>query len=103
MVSIIERIKRNIEYRRLKKKLVGDFMREHGEHIPRYSPKGTKLEWDVYVYKVGRHDEMTGEFEGEYRVGISQSPPSLKVGDRRVYTYDIETKTLKHKHGVVWG
>lgn len=88
-----------------KRKLIKNFMREHGEHIPKYSPKGVKLEWNIFVYEDGEYDMMTGEFKGEHRVGISQKPPSISVivGDNRVYQYDIETKSLSYKNGFVWG
>ncbi len=77
-----------------KKKLIEEFLKEHEAFIPKYSPKGLKLDWNIYVYPDGKYDLFTGKFIGEYKVGISQNPPTFLSKDNAVYEYDIENKKM---------
>ena len=61
-----------------------------------------KLNWNIYIYKDGEHDIHTGEFLGEYMVGISQIQPGLLGEDCTCYKYNIKTKSLE-KTGLRWG
>jgi hypothetical protein len=99
--AMFEDYKKNKELKRYKKSLIDDFMKEHKEFIPKYSPKGMRLSWHIFVYADGEYDIYTGAFKGIYRVGIEQNPPYLSR-DCRVYEYNINTKQLERDKGMLW-
>ena len=93
--------KKTRQKRQFEKQLIKSFLEEHEDYIPKYSPNGMKLDWDIYVYKDGEHDIYTGEFLGEYKVGISQKPPRFLGEDCTCYKYNVKTKRLE-KTGLRW-
>jgi len=92
---MIRFFKKILKQRRFEKQLIESFLKEHSEYIPKYSPRGLKLDWNISVYKDGEYDLYTGEFKGEYKVGISQNPPKFLGIDNTCYRYNVKTKTLE--------
>jgi hypothetical protein len=86
-----------------KRNLIKEFMKEHKEYLPKFSPQGQPLKWRIFVYQDGEYDIYTGKQSGNYKVGISQKLPYGGVTcDPQVYTYNIKNKTLEEVHGCLW-
>lgn len=87
----------------VKRKLKKEFLKEHGQYIPNYSPQGQRLDWHICVYWDGEYDTMTGKpINGEYRVAIEQKAPRLSC-DNTVYEYDVESKKMRADYTKRWG
>jgi len=92
---LINYIKKKLKQRKLEKNLINQFLKEHEKHIPKYSPKGLKFDWNISVHKNGEYDIFTGEFLGDYEVVITQNPPEFLGIDDTCYRYNTKTKKLE--------
>jgi hypothetical protein len=99
--KMFEYFKKKKQQKQFEKQLINGFLKEHEKYIPKYSPKGLKFNWNIYVYEDGIYDIYTGEFLGEYKVGISQKAPRFLGIDDRVYQYNIKIKQLEET-GHIW-
>lgn len=72
-----------------------DFMDEHKDFLPKYSPRGERIFWDVYIIKTGTHDPYTNKYTGGYKATVKQRPPIYISNDDRIYVYDIKRKELQ--------
>jgi hypothetical protein len=92
---MFETFKKRRKQKQFEKQLIKDFLKEHEQYIPKYSPKGLEFKWNIFVYEDGEYDTFTGEFLGKYKVGIRQKAPTYLGIDDTVYKYNIETKKLE--------
>ena len=98
---MFENFKKRKQQKRFEEQLINEFLKEHEKYIPKYSPKGLKFDWNIYVYKDGEYNIFTGEFLGSYKVRIRQKAPKFIGVDDMVYDYDIDTKELKETR-LIW-
>jgi hypothetical protein len=99
---MFEHFKKRNKQKQFEKQLINEFLAEHEEYIPKYSPKGLKFDWNIYVYADGEYDIFTSDFLGTYKVGIAQKSPKCLGIDDSVYQYNEEIRKLE-KTRLRWG
>ncbi len=99
---IFAQIKRYLKIRAIKRKMIRDFYREHGNDLPNYTIDGQILYWKVSVYWDGTYDTKTGlPKDGEYKLSVIQKSDGI-MSDDRVYTYNMETRQAEPVPSMRW-
>ena len=92
---MLSKLKRWLEFRKIRRRMIRDFYKEHSEYLPKYDTEtGMRIYWNVDVVYEGEYDAFTGEpKDGEYKIIVTRAYGGVKASPR-IYAYDVETKQV---------